>query len=141
MNVLGLIGQIFKPAMEMIDNVHTSTEEKLIQKAQLLELQTNFLVQALDYEQEQLKAKASIIIAEAKSESWLARSWRPIVMLSFVVLIGAFWFGLTPETVSQDSIDAMFLLVQIGLGGYVVGRSAEKTASAVTKALKKKDET
>ena len=47
MNVLGLIGQIFKPAMEMIDNVHTSTEEKLQQKAQLLELQTAFLVEAL----------------------------------------------------------------------------------------------
>ena len=39
MNVLGLVGQIFKPAMEMIDNVHTSEEEKLTKKAQLLELQ------------------------------------------------------------------------------------------------------
>lgn len=141
MNVLSLIGQIFKPAMDMIDNVHTSEEEKLEKKAILLELQTTFLTDALNYEQEQLKAKASIIIAEAKSESWLARSWRPLTMLSFVVLIGAFWFGLTPETVSQESIDAMFLLVQVGLGGYVVGRSAEKTAGAVATALKKKDAT
>jgi hypothetical protein len=141
MNVLNLIGQIFKPAMDMIDNVHTSEEEKLEKKAVLLELQTQFLTDALNYEQEQLKAKASIIIAEAKSESWLARSWRPVTMLSFVVLIGAFWFGLTPETVTQESIDAMFLLVQIGLGGYVVGRSAEKTAGAVATALKKKEST
>ena len=141
MNVLNLIGQIFKPAMDMIDNVHTSEEEKLEKKAVLLELQTQFLTDALNYEQEQLKARASIIIAEAKSESWLARSWRPLTMLSFVVLIGAFWFGLTPETVSQESIDAMFLLVQIGLGGYVVGRSAEKTAGAVATALKKKEST
>jgi hypothetical protein len=43
MNVLGLIGQIFKPAMDMIDNVHTSTEEKLEQKAKLLDLQVNFM--------------------------------------------------------------------------------------------------
>ena len=141
MNVLNLIGQIFKPATELIDNLHTSEEEKLQQKSILLDLQTRFLTDALNYEQEQLKAKSAIIIAEAKSESWLARSWRPIVMLSFVVLIGAFWFGLTPETVSQESIDSMFLLVQIGLGGYVVGRSAEKTAGSVTKALKSKEQT
>ena len=75
MNVLGLIGQIFKPAMEMIDNVHTSAEEKLVQKAQLLELQTTFLTQALDYESEQLKSKTAIIMAEANSASWLARNW------------------------------------------------------------------
>ena len=141
MNVLSLIGQIFKPAMDMIDNVHTSEEEKLEKKAVLLELQTQFLTDALKYEQEQLKTRAAIIMAETKSDSWLARSWRPIVMLAFVVLIGAFWFGLTPKTVTQESIDAMFLLVQIGLGGYVVGRSAEKTAGAVATALKKKDAT
>ena len=77
MNVLSLIGQIFKPAMDMIDNVHTSTEEKLIQKAALLDLQTTFLTEALEYETEQLKSKTAIIMAEANSQSWLARSWRP----------------------------------------------------------------
>jgi hypothetical protein len=137
MNVLGLIGQIFKPAMEMIDNVHTSVEEKLQQKAQLLELQTTFLVQALDYEQEQLKSKTAIIMAEANSQSWLSRSWRPITMLTFLVLVCADSFGILQYRLA----DQAWTLLQIGLGGYVVGRSAEKVTSGITGALKKKERT
>ena len=137
MNVLSLIGQIFKPAMDMIDNVHTSTEEKLIQKAQLLELQTTFLTQALDYEQEQLKSKTAIIMAEAQSASWLARSWRPITMLTFLVLVVADSFGWLPFRLASQA----WTLLQIGLGGYVVGRSAEKVTGGITKALKAKEQT
>lgn len=136
MNILSLIGQIFKPAMEMIDNVHTSTEEKLQQKAQLLELQTTFLVQALDYEQEQLKSKTAIILAEANSASWIARNWRPITMLTFLALVVFDSFGWLPWRLAEQA----WTLLQIGLGGYVVGRSAEKVTGGIVSALKKKDE-
>ena len=141
MNVLSLIGQIFKPAAELIDNLHTSEEEKLQQKAVLLQLQTDFLIQGLQYEQEQLKAKAEIITAEAKSEHWITATWRPITMLAFVAAILAYWFGLTPDTLPPDAINEMFLLVQIGLGGYVVGRSAEKIVPGMVEAFKKKEQT
>ena len=137
MNVLSLIGQIFKPAMDMIDNVHTSTEEKLIQKAQLLELQTTFLTEALEYETEQLKSKTAIIMAEAQSASWLARSWRPITMLTFLVLVVADSFGWLPFRLASQA----WTLLQIGLGGYVVGRSAEKVTGGITRALKAKEQT
>lgn len=136
MNILSLIGQIFKPAMEMIDAVHTSTEEKLQQKAQLLELQTSFLVQALDYESEQLKSKTAIIMAEANSASWIARNWRPITMLTFLVLVCADSFGWLANPLAKEA----WTLLQIGLGGYTIGRSAEKISSSVTAALKKKEE-
>lgn len=137
MNVLGLIGQIFKPAMDMIDNVHTSEEEKLTKKAQLLELQTQFLGEALTYETEQLKSKTAIITAEANSQSWLARNWRPITMLTFLVLVCADSFG----WLANPLADQAWTLLQIGLGGYVVGRSAEKVTGGITSALKKKEET
>ena len=137
MNLFGLIGQIFKPAMAMIDNVHTSDEEKLIQKAQLLELQTTFLVQALDYEQEQLKQRGAIILAETKSDSWLTRSWRPITMLVFLALVVCDSFGWLASPLAPEA----WTLLQLGIGGYIVGRSAQSVASNVTKALKKKEET
>lgn len=137
MNVLGLIGQIFKPAAELIDNMHTSTEEKLQQKAVLLQLQTDFLIQALDYEQEQLKQKSAIIMAEAKGGSWIQRSWRPITMLTFLALVVCDSFGFLAFRLA----DQAWTLLQIGLGGYVVGRSAEKVVPAVTAALKKKEQT
>lgn len=137
MNVLGLIGQIFKPAMEMIDAVHTSTEEKLQQKAQLLELQTTFLTQALDYESDQLKAKAAIITAEAQADSWITRSWRPITMLTFLVLVVCDSFGWLASPLAPEA----WTLLQLGISGYIVGRSAQSVTKNIAGALKKKDET
>jgi len=135
MNVLGLIGQIFKPAMEMIDNVHTSTEEKLQQKAYLLEIQTKFLTQALDYEKAQLEAKAEIVLAEAKSDNFLVSSWRPITMLTFLVLVVLDQTGQLAFRLADDA----WTLLQIGLGGYVVGRSVEKVVPTAVAAFKKKE--
>lgn len=137
MNVLGLIGQIFKPAMDMIDSVHTSTEEKLEQKAKLLELQTSFLTEGLQYELAQLEAKAAIITAEAKSDHFLTATWRPITMLTFLALVVCDQFGLLTFRLAEDA----WTLLQIGLGGYVVGRSVEKVVPAVTDALKAKEKT
>jgi len=137
MNILGLIGQIFKPAMEMIDNVHTSEEEKLTKKAQLLELQTTFLSDALQYESDQLKAKAAIITAEATSESWLTRTWRPITMLVFLALVVCDSFGWLASPLAPEA----WTLLQIGIGGYIVGRSAQGVTGGITNALKKKEET
>ena len=137
MNVLGLIGQIFKPAMEMIDAVHTSEEEKLTKKAQLLQLQTDFLGQALQYESEQLKAKAAIITAEANRDSWITRSWRPITMLVFLALVVCDSFGWLASPLAPEA----WTLLQLGIGGYIVGRSAQGVTSNVVKALKKKEET
>ena len=137
MNVLGLIGQIFKPAMDMIDNVHTSTEEKLEQKAKLLDLQVNFMQEGLQYELAQLEAKAAIITAEAKSEHFLTATWRPITMLTFLALVVCDQFGLLTFRLAEDA----WTLLQLGLGGYVVGRSVEKVVPAMTDELKKKEQT
>ena len=140
MNLLGLLGDIFKPAAELIDNLHTSDEERLDAKARMLETQTKFLEYALDFESKALEAKAAIITAEAKSEHWVTATWRPVTMLAFVVAILAYWFGLTPDSMPEEAVMAMFSLVKIGLGGYVIGRSAEKIVPGVVSALKKKDE-
>ncbi len=135
MNLLGLIGQIFKPAMQAIDEVHTSEEERLTRKAQLMEMQIGLVDEALAYEQTLLQEKASIIKAEANSASWIARNWRPITMLTFLVLICLDAFGVLAFRLAEQA----WTLLQIGIGGYVVGRSAEKVAVPVVEALKKKE--
>jgi hypothetical protein len=148
MNIFKLIGQIFKPAAELIDNLHTSEKEKLQQKAVLLDLQTKFLQEGLQFEQEQMKLKASIITAETKSESWLTRNWRPMAMVALLSSVLAYWFGLTPtdpttglSTIPVAFVDRMFSLVQIGLGGYIVGRSGEKITRGIVTAFKNREET
>lgn len=141
MNVLKLISSIFKPAADLIDSVHTSEDEKLAAKTQLMLIQSQAVQDALEYETAQLNARKEIILAETKSESWLTRNWRPMTMLAFVVSVMGYWFGLTPDTLPEAAVLSMFNLVKIGLGGYVVGRSAEKVAPSIVDALKKKDDT
>lgn len=131
-NLLGFIGEIFKPAAELIDNLHTSDEERLTIKGELFRMQAELSAKVLDYERDLLQAKAEIIKAEAAGQSWIQRSWRPITMLTFLVLVVADSFGLLEYRLAAEA----WTLLQLGLGGYVVGRSAEKIIPKVTEVMK-----
>lgn len=86
----------------------------------------------------EMNARADIIKAEAASESWLAQSWRPIMMLTFGALIVARWLGYAAPGISQEEILKLWNIVELGLGGYVIGRSVEKIVPQVVGALKGK---
>ena len=123
-----LIAGVFKPAAELIDNLHTSTEEKLQAKARLMEAQASAIDQAFKYESKALQAKAEIVRAEATSDHVLAAVWRPITMLCFLALAVADSFGLVEAASGKSLAPQAWVLLQVGLGGYVVSRSVEKVA-------------
>ena len=75
---LGFLSSLIKPVTEMVDNLHTSDEERLEAKAVLLQLQTGLMSQTLAYEQRLVESQASVLLAEATSSSWLTRTWRPV---------------------------------------------------------------
>lgn len=77
------------------------------------------------------QAIASIITAEANSESWITRSWRPLAMVSFLVLIYLYFFGIVPENVDKHVIDRLFDLITIGISGYIPARTIEKIVSQI----------
>jgi len=146
MNVLSLLGEVFGPAAKLVDDLHTSKEEKLQLKNGLMGIQANVVGQAIEMETTLMKAKRDIIVAEAKSDSWLTRNWRPLVMVSLTASIMAYWFGLTPtdpltglSVIPNSVIERMYSLVQIGVGGYIAGRSAEKIAPGIISAFKRKE--
>ena len=129
-DIIDFVSGIFKPASDLIDEVHTSEEEKLKLRNTLVELQNEVTTRQLeligkqmDLEQQILEAKTSMMTAEAQSDSWLARSWRPITMLTFLSLIVLYALGLI-------TLEARF-----ALGGYVVGRSAEKALPSLARSL------
>ncbi|MFL6621158.1 MAG: 3TM-type holin [Sulfurifustaceae bacterium] len=122
MGIIDLIAGIFKPAAELVDNLHTSTEEKLTLQKEMQRIQAEFQAKVLEYETRLMEAQASVIRAEAMSTSWLAANWRPITMLSFLSLIILDSMNLLAQHLNDDA----WLLLQIGLGGYVAGRSLEK---------------
>jgi hypothetical protein len=85
----------------------------------------------MDYEKQLLEAQSSIIKAETQSQSWIACNWRPITMLTFLVLVVCDAFGWLPFRLAGEA----WSLLQLGLGGYVVGRSVEKVAPAIANAI------
>lgn len=122
MNVFSFISNIFEPAAKLIDELHTSDEEKLRLQSQIKAVENELLAKVIDYENKLLESKTAIITAEATGQSWIQRNWRPITMLTFLVLVVCDSFGWLPSKLAPDA----WTLLQIGLGGYVAGRSAEK---------------
>lgn len=126
---LALVDQLvrlFTPINRIIDEVHTSEEDRAARRAEAAKLQNEALALALEHER--LAAQAGLVAAEAGGASWLQRNWRPITMLSFLGLVVADAFGLLAFRLA----DQAWLLLQIGLGGYVVGRSVEKISPQIS---------
>ena len=94
------------------------------------------MVMALLSQQGALNAAAGDIIkAEAQSEHWLAACWRPLLMLTFGALIVARWLGWSAPGISEAEVLKLWDIVQLGLGGYVIGRSIEKVAPQIAAAV------
>lgn len=81
-------------------------------------------------------AQTDIIRTEAASQHWLAANWRPLLMLTFGGLIVARWFGWAAPNLSESEYLALWNIVELGIGGYVVGRTVEKVAPSVVGALR-----
>lgn len=103
---------------------------------QLAQLAATKEGQELDAQLKQALAAAGIVQAEAQSSNWLTSSWRPLTMLTFVTLIVCRMFGWTSTHVTEQEYLQLWQLVELGLGGYVIGRSVEKVAPAVAGAFK-----
>ncbi len=118
-------------------NFGTKLVERLVQDpAQKAAAQLELLKLVQHGELAPLIESAGIVRAEAQSEHKLAATWRPIVMLTFAGLIVARWFGFAAPDLSETEYLKLWDIVEFGLGGYVVGRSVEKTVPALAAALK-----
>jgi hypothetical protein len=131
--LMDFIGGIFKPAADLIDNMHTSTEEKMSMSNQLEKIQNAMTSKVLDLDAQLLASKTAIITAEANGQGFLQRNWRPVTMLTFLVLVVCDSFGLLAFRLADEA----WTLLQLGLGGYVIGRSAEKITKPIIEAIKK----
>ena len=107
---------------KIIDKVIPDPVERAKAKAALLEQQQKGELQHIE-------ASMSVIISEAKGGSWLQRSWRPLTMLTFVGLIVAKWLGMTAPGVTEAIELELLGIIKVGLGGYIMGRSAEKVVT------------
>ena len=99
--------------------------------------------QAMSYAARNAELGAGVVMAEIKSEHWLSRSWRPLLMLllmGFLVLVGLVLpladlvagrtipFAPRWQALPQGFWD----FLAVGMGGYIGARSLEKVADAVS---------
>jgi hypothetical protein len=129
--ILGVLGPIIGT---VVKNVFPDPTDELKRIEVQQQLQMALLSQAGAIEQ----AAADIIKTEAASGSWLTSSWRPLTMLTFVGLIVAKWLGYSAPGISEALELKLLSIIEIGLGGYVIGRSVEKAAGPIAAALKGK---
>lgn len=122
-----ITGDIIKSIGSVIDDLFTNDEERIEAKNKVYQI-------LKEKELELRKMQTEVIVTEAKG-NWLQRSWRPILMLGFgfIVMYNKFFapaFGLPNAELEGE----FWNLLQLGVGGYVIGRSAEKIAKDVIKA-------
>ena len=133
--ISGGIGSLIGSIGGIIDDLNTSDEEKLAAKLALSQLENDITIRLIEAEQTVVQEKAKVLVAEAQGESWMQRNWRPLTMMTFVFIV-AWNHVIAPLTgVGHLPIpDPMWSLLQLGIGGYIVGRSVEKGIKTFTEA-------
>jgi len=128
---MSILGNIFsggaKDLVEsvggVIDNLHTSKEEKLEAEQKIKEL-------IASYEIEMEKQITSRWEADMKSDSWLSKNIRPLVLAFLVVSTVLLIFidaGVINFVVEAKWTDLLQLVLITVIGAYFGGRSLEKT--------------
>ena len=98
-----LISGIFKPVSDVIDHVLPSGEAKIQLQQKLMEAQVAAAQQTMEYEKQLLDGQIQIIKAEATGQSWLQRNWRPLTMVTFLVLVVCDSFGVLPFRLAGEA--------------------------------------
>ncbi len=138
MSFVGIIsaiaGPILAPVFGLID-------QAVPDKDLAVQLKTDIQMAVLSIQKETISSQKDIIVAEAGGESYIQRTWRPwfmmLIMFSMVVSVvaGPLGYGAEIATGWNSINDNAWLLMQIGLGGYIGGRSVEKVAKTVAPAM------
>ena len=127
MNVLSKIfstgaTELVKGVGGVLDNLTTSKEEKLEAERKVKELVAN-------YEVEMEKNITSRWEADLKSDSWLSKNVRPVVLIFLIVCTMLLIFidaGAINLNVKDSYVDLLQLVLITVIGAYFGGRSLEK---------------
>ena len=106
----------------VIDNLHTSEEEKLEAERKIKEILAN-------HEAEMEKNITSRWEADLKSDSWLSKNVRPLVLVFLIVCTMLLIFidaGALNFEVKSSWVDLLQLVLITVIGAYFGGRSLEK---------------
>ncbi len=131
--MIPIIGDIIQAVASIGGKVIDKVAGDKINEKDKAELQNNLAIELLKADWSTVQKQFDVIIAESQG-NWLQKSWRPILMLSIVAIVVNNYiifpyisiFGM--KAVLLELPEKLWNLLTIGVGGYVIGRSAEKVA-------------
>ena len=108
------IAGLFKPVVDLRDELHVSDEERGKLKNEFARIQASMHEKSID-----------LMKAEANSEHWITAAWRPLcaIMLFGLIVADAYGWAKAPVQVYD--------LANIFLGTYAGGRSLEKVGKII----------
>ena len=115
-------GELVKNVGGVIDNLHTSKEEKL-------EAERKIKYMIMGYEAEMQKQVTERWKVDMASDSWLSKNIRPLVLIFLVVSTVLMIFidaGVIAFEVKDTWVDLLQLVLITVIGAYFGGRSLEK---------------
>ena len=118
----GGAAELVKGVGGVIDNLHTSKEEKLEAERKIKEL-------IATYQVEMEKNITRRWEADLKSDSWLSKNVRPLVLVFLIVCTMLLIFidaGALEFEVKSSWVDLLQLVLITVIGAYFGGRSLEK---------------
>lgn len=125
MGLFDFIGDIFRPATDLVDDLVVTDEERMALRNELADIQAKAQAKILELEKAKVEALANVQVAEASSKFWLTATWRPlsILILMTLVVLGSFGIIQIGPEISE--------LLKLLFGVYAGGRSLEKISSVV----------
>jgi hypothetical protein len=139
--MIQMLGAVAPLAKILFSTIEKSVPDKDLQAKLKADLQT----QLLQSNTQELQAAAKIIEAEAKA-GWFASSWRPLLMYILIgilvlnYIISPIILALFSKKIGIELPSDVWTCLNIGLGGYVVGRSGESIARTLASKPLNKDQ-
>ena len=115
-------GDLIKNVGGVIDNLHTSKEEKIEAEKKIKDM-------IMGYEAEMQKQVTERWKMDMQSDSWLSKNIRPLVLIFLVVSTVLLVFidaGVIAFEVKASWVDLLQLVLITVIGAYFGGRSLEK---------------
>lgn len=139
--LIGPIAKLFTKGLDVVDKFVEDKDKRNELKAALesrfMELATQELVTIIETQKE-------VLVAEIKGDNWLQRNWRPLLMLTIIVIIFNNYVAapyimlfFPGKALMLDLPGWMGALLTTGVGGYISARTIEKIKGVSNSVLPK----
>lgn len=118
-------GEAVNEVSNLLDKIITSDDDRLLAKNELSRIITEKLTEFAQLQRD--------VLVNEMQGNLLQRNWRPIVMLMFSFIVVYSKFIAPAFSLPNTELEPYFWeLLEIGIGGYVIGRTIEKVTGKVT---------